>query len=470
MIPDHNRASFGALLQSLRKQRNLTQQAVANALGIHRRTLGRWEQGDYLPESKALILELVHYLKLDDQEARQLLEASLTALSPYWSVPLPRNPYFTGREETLEALHTQLGVEHAVTLTQSSALHGLGGVGKTQLALEYAYRHALDYSAVFWVMAEKEEHIQASLRRIAETLQLPERSEKDESRMLTAVRHWLALHREWLLIWDNVEDLEMIQRFLPPLRQGAILITTRCQTLGTLTRGLELLPMPPEEGVLFLFRRAKVLEPSAGSDQLKLLAERLPAQYATATAVAETLGGLPLALDQAGAYLEATHYGLSAYLNVFRARRAALLRQRGWGAHEHPASVSTTLTLAIRATARQHPAVLDLLRVCALVHPDAIPEELFRQGAESLGPELEAACHDPLAWDQMVQVACSYSLLARQSESQMLSLHRLVQAVLLDEMMAEQEWERWEGRVIAALDRVFPQVLGERRCLALETG
>src|SRR5581483_5471661 len=243
MMTDCEQTSFGILLKTFRKQRGLTQQALAQALGMNRRTLVRWEQGDYLPESKALVLELARCLKLDDQQTRQLLEASLTALSPFWFVPFSRNPYFTGRAEILEALHTQLGVEQAVALTQSWALHGLGGVGKTQIALEYAYQHALEYSAVFWVGAETSEQIIASFLRIAEILQLPQRTDKEQQRVVSAVRNWLSTHGQWLLIWDNVEDLALLDHFLPSTRSGAILLTTRRQAVGTHARGLDLVPM-----------------------------------------------------------------------------------------------------------------------------------------------------------------------------------------------------------------------------------
>src|SRR5581483_3769073 len=255
--------SFGALLRTFRKRRRLTQQQLAAAIGVHRNAIIRWEQGSHLPESKALVLELTRHLHLDDREARQLLEASLTALSPYWLVPLPRNPFFTGREAILEALHTQLGVDQAVALTQSSALHGLGGIGKTQIALEYAYRHALEYSAVFWIRAETEEQIVTSLLHMADVLELPGRNEKDQQRVVAAVQRWLGAHNQWLVIWDNVENLGLLDHFLPPARSGAILITTRCQTLGTHARGVDLLPMEYEEGMLFQLRRAKVLSAEA---------------------------------------------------------------------------------------------------------------------------------------------------------------------------------------------------------------
>lgn len=454
----HDLSTFGALLKTFRHRQHRTQQQLAHAVGVHRRTLVRWEQGDYLPESKTMVLELARHLQLHEQETRQLLEASLTALSPYWCVPLPRNPFFTGREEILEALHAQLRSEQAVALTQSSALHGLGGVGKTQIALEYAYRYGLEYSAVFWIGAETEEQMRSSLLHIAEVLQLPERAGIDQQRVGAAVQRWLSTHGQWLLIWDNVEELALLDRVLPVVRSGALLLTTRCQVLGTFARGIDLAPMEPEEGVLFLLRRAKLLESTIPGEHLQQVAERLPAQYAAASDLVKALGGLPLALDQAGAYLEATRCGLQTYLELFRSRRADLLQQRGEGTRDHPASVSTTFTLAITATAERHPAVRDLLQVCALLQPDAIPEELFRQGSEHLGPQLQAVCRDHLEWERVVSIACSYSLLFRQSEDHTLSLHRLVQAVLL-ESMTEREQEIWSRRVIEALDGVMPEIL-----------
>ncbi|HZO73063.1 MAG TPA: FxSxx-COOH system tetratricopeptide repeat protein [Ktedonobacteraceae bacterium] len=452
--------SFGSLLKAFRQRQRLTQQHLAQSLGMNRNAIGRWEQGDFLPASKTIVIELARSLRLNEHETHQLLEASLTALSPYWYVPFPRNPFFTGREEILEALHAQLGSHQVVALTQSYALHGLGGIGKTQIALEYAYQHALDYHAVFWIGAETEEQLISSLLHIAEVLQLPERNNKEQLQVIAAVQHWLSTHSQWLVIFDNVEDLDLVPRFLPAVRSGAILITTRSQTLGTLAQGVDLLPMEQEEGMLFLLRRAKVLAPAATREEVQRLAMQMPAQYAAVAELVNALGGLPLALDQAGAYLEETRCGVPAYLDLFRSRRAALLQQRGEGVRDHPASVSTTFALAIAATTERHRAVGDLLRVCALLQPDAIPEELFRQGAEHLGPELAAVCRDELEWNRLLAVARSYSLLQRQPEERTLSLHRLIQAVLLDTMM-EGEQKQWMWKILAALDAVFPEVLAD---------
>jgi hypothetical protein len=138
-----------------------------------------------------MVLELARVLRLNESEARQLLEASLTAFSPYWSVPARRNPFFTGREDMLICLHQALHPkQNAVgTATQTYALQGLGGIGKTQIVLEYAYRYALEYSAVFWIEAETNESIVASLVRLAGHLQLPERGETNQQRIVTAVQN-----------------------------------------------------------------------------------------------------------------------------------------------------------------------------------------------------------------------------------------------------------------------------------------
>ncbi len=450
-------SSFGAVLKSFRKRRRFTQQQLAEAIGVHRSAIVRWEQGDFLPESKAMVLELARHLRLDDQETRHLLEASLTALTPHWSVPLSRNPFFTGREEILAVLYTQLGCDQAVALTQSSALHGLGGIGKTQIALEYAYRHALEYSAVFWVGAETEEQIISSLLRIAEVLQLPGRDNKDQQQVIAALQRWLSVHGQWLLIWDNVEDLALLDRFLPSIRSGAMLITTRCQALDTLARGVDLLPMAYEEGMLFLLRCAKVLEPEVTYEQIQQFAVNMPTEYTAAKELVTILGGLPLALDQAGAYIEETGCSLADYVCRYKQQPIRLLDRRGGSRGDHPHSITATVQLAMKQVEREQRAAADILRVCALLHAEAIPEELFVESATSayLGPELACLSADPIQFDTAIAALRKLSLVQRQAETRMLSLHRLVQ-VVLKEHLPEPAQRTWMMRVLRAISSLFP--------------
>ncbi|HET8846338.1 MAG TPA: helix-turn-helix transcriptional regulator, partial [Ktedonobacteraceae bacterium] len=440
-------ASFGELLRTFRKRRKLRQQELAELLGIHRNTIGTWERGDYLPEYKGIVLELARVLSLDEAETRQLLEASLTALAPHYLVPLPRNPFFTGREEVLSTLHHSLGTEQVVAVSQSYALHGLGGVGKTQIALEYAYRYALEYRAVFWIEAETSERVMSSVLRIAEVLRLPEREDADQQHSIAAVQRWLGSHQQWLVIWDNLETLDLLQSWLPLGRQGAFLLTTRHQALGTVAQGIELPELREEEGVLFVLRRAKLLEAQGSEQQVQEWAARMSEEYAAAQRLVAAMGGLPLALDQAGAYIEEMGCGMVGYLRRYEQGQARLLQRRGGPGGYHPDSVTTTFLLASERVEEECEEALALLRGCAFVHAEAIPEELFTASGGMLGSELEALAADPWRFDQAMALLRNMSLIHRQAATRTLSIHRLVQAVLR-EQMSESQRVLWQQRVV----------------------
>ncbi len=443
-------SSFGELLQTFRKQKKIRQQVLADKLGVHRNTIGAWERGDRLPDTKGIVLELAKQLGLNGDETRQLLEASLTALSSYWHVPYPRNPFFTGRHAFLETLHHRLGSEQSVALSQSYALSGLGGIGKTQLALEYVYQHALDYSAIFWVAAETIETLYSSFAMIASKLQLPEREEKEAEKIVQAVLRWLDTHKEWLLVFDNLEDLSLLQPFSPSARQGAMLITTRLRSLEGLSYTFELPPLPDDEGVQFLLHRTKLADPIVSSDPLS------PELAEPALAIVKALGGLPLALDQAGAYIERTGCSLKEYLHLFQHHQISLLAERSELAH-HPASVVKTFLLSFERIVQANEAAADLLRLCAFLAPDAIPEELFTKGASSLGAPLETIITDSYQFNQTLGEALRYSLLGRQPQNHTLSIHRLVQAVLQD-TLSETERRTWAERAVQAVNAAFPEV------------
>jgi tetratricopeptide (TPR) repeat protein/transcriptional regulator with XRE-family HTH domain len=439
--------SFGALLQTLRKQKKIGQQPLADRLGVHRNTIGAWERGDRLPDTRGMVLELANVLQLDDEATRRLLEASLTGLTSYWEIPYPRNPFFSGRAHLLTHLHQQLTGKHPVALNQSYALSGLGGIGKTQLALEYAYQHAHDYHAIFWISAETIDTISSSFIFIAELLKLLEGQKQDQQQVVKAVHRWLVTHKDWLLIFDNVEDLSLIKPFLPPARAGAVLLTTRLHALAGLAHTLELSPFSHAEALRFLLKRAQLVDAALSLDEVP--SEALQA----ATDLVKAMDGLPLALDQAGAYIESTGCSLSDYLHLFQHSRGRLLAERSLGA-DHPQSVVQTFLLSFEQLSQRSAGAADLLRLCALLHPDAIPEELIRGGADQWSPVLHEAVEDALALDQTLAELLRFSLVKRSAEQRALSLHRLVQVVLW-EAMVEDEREKWLARALAALNQMF---------------
>ncbi len=371
-------------------------------------------------------------------------------LPSIWNVSYRRNPFFTGREDVLKTLHTTLTEGKTATLTQPQAISGLGGIGKTQVAIEYAYRYGNEYRAVLWVKADSREALVSDFVSIADPLDLPEKNEQDQNRVVNAVKRWLQNYVDWLLILDNVEELEIIDEFVPPAVKGHILLTTRAQATGTVN-SIGILEMETEEGALFLLRRSKVIKPDA------MLEDASESDRAQAREISETVDGLPLALDQAAAYIEETRCGLTRYLELYWARRADLLKRRGTFAKDHPESVTTTFSLSFEKVEKANPAAADLLRLCAFLHPDDIPEEIFTEDPSDLGLVRQPIAIDPLILDEAIGELLKYSLVRRDFDAKMLSVHRLVQAVMKDGM-DEATQRVWAERTVQILAYTLPDV------------
>ena len=372
------------------------------------------------------------------------------ALPAIWNIPYPRNPYFTGREDLLTRLAAVLRAGQTAGISQPQAVSGLGGVGKTQIALEYAYRYYQDYDAVLWTRADTLEALISGFVTFAELLSLPQKEERDQLKIVQAVKDWLKTHHRWLLILDNADDLSLVQDFLPPAGRGHTLLTTRATSMGRLAQRIEVDTLDRDQGALLLLRRIGRLAPDAPLEQAEA------GDRAIALTITQELGGLPLALDQAGAYIEEIQYSLSDYLHLYRGQHAELLKARGGLVPDHPEPVATTWSLSFAQVEQRSPAAADLLRLCALLHPDAIPEEIITEGAKYLGPNLQVVAKSQLTLNQAIGVLLSYSLLKRNAEEHLLSIHRLVQAVLKDGMDALTH-RRWVERAVEAVNDALPQ-------------
>ncbi len=452
--PTHNNR-----LKAQRLKKHWSQVYVATMIGTNDVTVSRWESGATFPSLyyRQQLCELFG----KSAEELGLLPSSAEPVqedrSPHpgrpaiWWVPYRRNSFFTGREVTFERLHHLLQVSNTTPLPQVQALCGLGGVGKTQTALEYAYRYRGDYAAVLWVKADTYENLISDLATLARFLDLPEQSLQEPASTLQAISHWLAEQRNWLLILDNLEDLLLLNEIIPPEREGCILVTTRAQVTGTVAERLDLVEMEAEEGVLFLLRRAKYLRPDAS------LAGVEAADYQCARAIVKLVDALPLALDQAGAYIEESGCGMQDYLERYHTQRAILLNRRGSLAVDHPESVGATLSLSFLRVEQMNPAAAHLLRLCAFLDPDAIPEELFPSTVDVLDSVLQPEITSPLELDIALAALRRYSLVRRNPSTKTLVIHRLVQAIL-QEGMAEETQRQWAERAVRAISRAFPDV------------
>jgi hypothetical protein len=305
------------------------------------------------------------------------------------------------------------------------ALYGLGGVGKTQLAIEYAHQFAADYDLVWWVSAEQPVLIADQFAQLAHQLDLPTRAT-----VAGTIELVLAEQRRrsgWLLIFDNAEHPQHLAPYQPG-GAGHVLITSRAPGWGALGGRLEVDVLTRPETVALLRRRIPELDDR--------LADELAAE----------LGDLPLAAGQAAAYLEQTALPAADYLHRFRTRRASLLTKGDVLGYQE--RLDTTWTLSLERLRTDSPAAVALLELAAFLAPEPIPLSLFSSHPELLEEPLCTAAADPDTLDDVLGAVVGLSLARRHADS--FQLHRLVQAVIRQRLTPAQQ-QTTADRVLALL-------------------
>ena len=352
-------------------------------------------------------------------------------------IPHQKNVFFVGREEILNKLHEQLRVR------RSAGISGLGGIGKTQVAIEYIQRFKSEYRDIFWIRCDTPAALTASISEMAERLDLPDRQ---QGRAIAAVRNWLEKTEGWFLVFDAADNLDNLRDVWPESLNGHILVTSRNPIMHAvgIASPLELHPMKEDEALKFLQVRAG-REPT---DHTEL---------AAATELARELGYLPLALEQAVAYVVANVSRFDDYLKGYRRRRLEVLRPPIAGGYAD--SIANTWALNFREV-EQTPHSADLLRFSAFMAPRDIPLELIERFASEMGDSLSAALlhvrEDPLLLDETLEPLTRYSLISRNLQKRTYSVHRIVQEVILDRMASETQ-RIWAERAVRIVQKAFPR-------------
>jgi tetratricopeptide (TPR) repeat protein/cellulose biosynthesis protein BcsQ len=360
----------------------------------------------------------------------------------------PRNPFFTGRDDVLLQLR-QAFTSVIPDPVQLQAVSGLGGIGKTQTIIEYAYRYQSEYKAVLWATADSRNSLISDYVKIAGLLKLPEMEAREQTWAVAAVKRWLESNDGWLLIFDNADDPQLVKEFLPNSFQGHILLTSGLSHFDWRysTKALVLDALSPDDALAFMLKRTERESAS-------------PEERDAAVQLAGELGHLPLAMEEACAYVASTKALFQDYLSSYRTRGLELLEKASPTGSQYPHSIATTWTLIFDQVEKISTASADLLRASAFLNPERIPMELVRVGAAELGPAVsKALTHvdiDPLVLDELVEPLIHHSLIRRDPESQTYDIHRLVQAVLRDRMEISEQ-KLWAERTIKAVDRVFPE-------------
>jgi hypothetical protein len=290
-------------------------------------------------------------------------------------VPYHSNPNFTGREKFLDVLNQSL--EQAVSGQKIFALVGNGGMGKTQIALQHAHNPENNFKYVWWLRSEEPTTLLDNYVGIAEDLKLPGWDLRDTDQTIKSVKHWLEseCRSNWLLVFDNSQKPDDLMRYLPVAGMGQVIITSRLSVWDGMAKTMEVgvfqRDEKQDESVEFLLKR------TGQNDRIG------------ATNLARELGDLPLALEQAGAYIKETGISFQDYLERFKKDRKKLLQHSK--PLNYPDTVATTREISFQEVQKERPIAGDLLNLCAFLAPDAIPRWMLEVGAKHL-PKPLASC------------------------------------------------------------------------------
>jgi tetratricopeptide (TPR) repeat protein len=339
---------------------------------------------------------------------------------------------FKGRDEALDTLHKALSADAGGrTAIVGRALHGLGRIGKTRLAVEYALKHESEHSALLFLRADAPAALDSSLAALAgpDMLDLPEKDAREDGAKSAAARGWLAAHPGWLMIVDNVDDpaaVAAVARLLARLSGGKIIVTGRAGNFPASLRKLELGVLDAAASVAFLMERTDA-DRAKSPDDAKLAQE-----------LAGELGGLALGLEQAGAYIAAERIGFARYLDLWREKRATVLAwfDKNLMSYDHDTGLAATWATSVD---RLTPDARRLLERLAFLAPEPIPDSLLDVAAPG----------DPAGFDARVARAnlFAYSLVSRaaveagKTAQDGFAVHRLVQDFARRSMTEERRGE-----------------------------
>ncbi|MBP5865325.1 FxSxx-COOH system tetratricopeptide repeat protein [Streptomyces scabiei] len=347
--------------------------------------------------------------------------------STIWGEVPPRNVHFTGRQDLLDTLHGLLAPGRS--MEAAHVLTGLGGVGKTQLAVEYVYRHSSEYDLVWWIRADRPSTIPSGFHDLARALGLPLTPETARHEAVSVVREALRagdLRRRWLLVFDNADSVEEVRPFLPLGGPGAVLVTARSPQWAHVARTLEVDVFSRDESTTMVRRRNPRLDEHE------------------ADALAETLGDLPLALALAVAWLLDTGMPVSEYLALFQRQLAALLDETPPYDYQH--SVSAAWNLSLDRLREENLTAVELLHALAWLAPEPVPTSVFRHLDGDHAP-----AGGFLAVSRAVREINRHSLARIDHRTGTMQLHRLLRMVLRSSMSdGERETSLRTARSLAA--------------------
>ncbi|WP_203851992.1 FxSxx-COOH system tetratricopeptide repeat protein [Dactylosporangium siamense] len=331
-----------------------------------------------------------------------------------------RSRNFTGRHAVLARMEDALRIGSRASILPHT-LHGMGGVGKTQVVVEYVYRHLDEYDIVWWIPAEQTATVLHSLGELAQRLGLP-RSEDLQRDARTVLDALADEHLAWLLVYDNADDPAVLDQFIPSVG-GHVLITSRNQDWASIGTAIEVDVLDRAESIELLHRRTRR---NNGTNSFSA---------AEAGELAEKLGDLPLALEQAAAWLTATAMPVREYIELLDGRVDQLLSE-GKPA-SYPLTVAAFVALAAERLRSDTPATAQLLELFAFLGSEPVAVSLLRSGQRpGLTEPLRSLLGELIPMNRAIRELNRYGLV-KVDASQRIQVHGLIRRVMRDQMTPE---------------------------------
>ncbi|WP_203934547.1 FxSxx-COOH system tetratricopeptide repeat protein [Virgisporangium ochraceum] len=349
----------------------------------------------------------------------------------------PQNPNFTGRRDLLDALHRRLRAGTTAVLPE--AVHGSGGVGKSQLVVEYVYQHLKDYDLIWWIPAERPAQIVSALVELAQRLDISATTANTAVPLVLDALRIGRPHSNWLLIFDNAESPEDVQRFFPEHGPGSIVVTSRNAAWTEVANGLRVDVFDRHESIEMLRKRSPALS------------------IEDADRLAAALRDLPLAIELAAAYRAATDMPADEYLQKLTEILPDFRDVEG--EQDFPDFVAAAWNIALDAVEKRDREALRLLQVVAFLAPEPISKALLqRAGRASVHPDLDRVLRNDNRLNQAIRSISRFSLARMDYRSNSFQMHRLAQRVLTAQLSADdQETLRQAAhRLLAGADPAFP--------------
>ena len=335
-------------------------------------------------------------------------------------------------------LREKLCPSQSQTYNHRVALFGLGGVGKTQAAVEYVFKYQSKYRSTFWISAVTLADLQTGFEEIAAKTKCVTVDQKDAASTAKAVLQWLEQQTSWLLVLDNLDEISIVDGYLPDISSGngPLLITTRNQDpTGILAQGLEVEVFDPDDAVDLLLLRATGTK------------ESQPETHSVGAEIVAELGYLPLAIEHAAAFIRQSLPDISKFLDTYSKSRKRFLEHIPKQNYAYSRAVAATFLLSFDAVKKINPNAAELLTLFAFLNPDGILIDFLQDGRNGLDDPLKTLVGDSFGFGVALADLGQYSLIRQSNADQTISVHRLVQAVIRDNLEPDRKTQFMKSTV-----------------------